>query len=142
MILFIDDSAEMRPFAEGLRIKHVKIDWAGNFYDARDSLAYEPGAKNYDAIILDLHMPTKGLPKDKETFQLANKVFSGWAFYKYVLDSYPILQKKTIFLTGVPENFKDRIGEEHFSELNVIQKGSNNVEDAYAMLKKLGVKDY
>ena len=138
MILFIDDSDYMGSFIEGLCERKIKVDWAKNFYDATDSLDDDPGEIYYNAIILDLAMSNKGLPdKAKE---LADKVFPGWAFYKYVIaPNYSRLKEKTIFLSGFPENFKEKIGETEYKCLNVVTKGHNQVQNVIDMLKKLDV---
>jgi len=139
MILFIDDSTNMGYFYEGLKSENIETLWSGNFHDARYALAIDPGERFFQAIILDLHMSTKGLPREEKVLDLAEKVYSGWVFYEYVLKDYPDLKDKTIFLSGFPENFEEKIGREEYSKLNIVRKGPNDIEDVQNILQKLGI---
>jgi len=139
MILFIDDSVDMGPFIRVIIEKGYSVDWAGNFDDAIDSLEFDPGANKYSAIILDLAMSNEGLPDSKEVLKLAEEVYSGWAFYVYVLKEYPLLQKNTIILSGVPEGFMKKIGENEYSKLNVVKKGYGDIDKVIELLVKFRV---
>jgi len=137
MILFVDDSDDMGHFVKGLEDLGIRVEWASNFYDAIDSLDDDPGEDAYSAVVLDLAMSSRGLPD--EAMELADQVFSGWAFYKCVLKHYPRLQENTIFLSGSPENFMERVGDEIYRDLNVVTKGYNDIDSVAEILSRLNI---
>jgi hypothetical protein len=137
MILFVDDSMEMGYFAQGLIDKGNDVDWASNFYDAIESLEDASDEGKYSAIILDLALNNAGLPD--EALDDAKMVFPGWAFYVHILKNYPSLQEKTIFLSGFPENFEEKIGGEKYSKLIVVRKGYGDIDNVLACLRGWGI---
>ena len=111
MILLVEDGSYLYDFAGNLSQRGYDVEWVRTMSAACYKIKEKPGAYAYDAVILDLDIPTRGLPP--EALETAEKIYSGWAFYCHVLNVLPELQARTIFLTGFYVDFKEKIGEEH-----------------------------
>jgi len=120
MVLLVEDGVYIADFADNLSLRGFDVQWVTNFLAATYMLTVSPGANAYEAVLLDLDIPSIGLPP--EALATAKEYCGGWAFYKHVLCTMPDLQRHTIFLTGFHNRFKEKIGEELYETLNVIGK--------------------
>jgi hypothetical protein len=121
MILIVEDDFLFANHAVVLHERYT-IKWVNNMHDAVYRIREEPGHAAFQAVVLDMAMGYEGLPK--EALEDAEKIFPGYAFYKHVLDVSEELQKKTIFLTGFPDELKRRIGNDEYNKLKMIDKGN------------------
>jgi len=123
-ILFIEDNIEISNLAGGLLLGH-NITVAPTLFNARICLLKDPGHESFDAVILDLDMARKDLPKNLQD----KEGFPGYIFYENILKNYDKLYKNTIFLTGFDMIIKKQLPDV-FNTLNVVSKDDNDTVKA------------
>ena len=139
MIVFIENSNYLSDLVYNLSQIGYIIKWVDNLSDAVYIIENDPTVILFEAVILDLNMPTKGLPT--YAMEDAKNIFPGWAFYKHILCKMPDLQKKTIFFTGFADVLKNHIPPKEFESLHIIHK--DDIEQTNKFIKyfdKFGIK--
>jgi len=139
-ILFIDDSSSAIQLADTIADNGYDVHCVTNLCDAEYRLLDEPGADNYDIIILDLDMKITDLPN--ELHNEAKITYAGWVFYLHIISKYPSLYKKTIIYTGYAHDFMSKIETEKRKFIYLLDKGTADIVNKTLILLNEINKEY
>jgi Response regulator containing CheY-like receiver, AAA-type ATPase, and DNA-binding domains len=135
-ILFIDDSDDALQLANNIADNGFDVYSVDNLCDAEYLIMHEPGADNFDIIILDLGMRVADLPLELQ--DEARRSYAGWVFYAQIIYKYPNLFTRTIIYTGYGQDFVSKIDPEKRKFAYFLDKNSTNiVQRALSLLNEL-----
>lgn len=125
-ILFVEDSESAAKFKTVLEIKMGhRVEWINNVADAEEYLLHSSD-RQYDAVILDLDVSNRYLPRRLREEARTKDIFAGWLFYKYILpDKW---KQKTIIFSGFLHLLSEKIEKEEYDELMIVDKNDADRE--------------
>lgn len=126
-VLYLEDRGDVARWSVKQPGSGIDFFWAQDFIEA-DELLEKEGP--FDAAIVDLGMDKKDLPPQLR--KESGNQLGGWVYYDKILRMIPPLDKNTIFLSALLEEFTGSIPEDKIGELVLVDKG-----DADAMSKVL-----